>query len=191
MNGSIHVWDWQTRKSAAVCTVINADVKEAHPSIQALAFSRNGKLLASGGFDRVISIWDPSTGQRLHRLEGHQGIIKGLAFSPDDRTLASCGDDGTVRLWDVAAGKSKKILQGHVGPVSSVAFSPDGRTLASASGEVKLWQTATGGDLATFTGPGVISSIAWEPHGNFLAGGGHVDGPHGVIEFWSARAEAK
>ena len=106
-----------------------------------VAFSPDGKTLASGGWDKTVRLWDVATGTEKKILRGHLDSIHSVAFSPDGKTLASGGWDKTVRLWDVATGTEKKILRGHLDSIYSVAFSPDGKTLASGSsdGTVGLW----------------------------------------------------
>jgi WD40 repeat protein len=113
--------------------------------VKALTFSPNGRLLASGGADGVIKLWDAVTGKDQGTLEGHKGEVRSLAFSPDGKTLASASTDGTARLWGVVSGKEKMSLPGHPRGVGAVAFSPDGKTLASGEfdGTVRLWDVAT------------------------------------------------
>jgi hypothetical protein len=65
-----------------------------------IAFTPDGRRLASGGEDRAVTLWDPGTGQELLTLRGHTGYIRGVAFSPDGRTLASTGADGAIKVWD-------------------------------------------------------------------------------------------
>ncbi len=110
-----------------------------------VAFSPDGRTLASGSWDRTIRLWRIPDGALLRTLEGHRYGVSSVAFSPDGRTLASEGDM-TIRLWRVSDGALLRTLKGHRGGVTSVAFSPDGQTLASGSYDttVKLWRVSAG-----------------------------------------------
>jgi WD40 repeat protein len=98
-------------------------------------------LLASGSEDRMVRLWDVSTGSCCKTLEGHQGRIFALAHSPDDRTLLSGSSDRTAKLWDIQTEQCLQTFYGHASWVWSVAYSPDGQTLATGSEDatVRLW----------------------------------------------------
>jgi WD40 repeat protein len=108
-----------------------------------LAFSPDGRLLATGGEENTVKIWDVGSGREARPpLRGHKDDIYAVAFSPDGRWLASAGEDSTVRVWDRRAGYVlARTFRGHTGLVSSLAFSPDSRQLFSGSNDhtVKVW----------------------------------------------------
>jgi WD40 repeat protein len=141
-------------------------------NVSSVAFSPDGRLLASGSWDYTIKLWEVASG-RLVRSLGHTAPVWSVAFSPDGRLLASSGSaDWTIKLWEVASGRLVRSL-GHTAPVWSVAFSPDGRLLASGSyKEIKLWDVATGREVRTLTGhTSSVTSVAFSPDGRLLASG--------------------
>jgi WD40 repeat protein len=114
-----------------------------------LAFSADGKILASGGYDNRIRLWDPDTGREVRILEGHTSYVNCIGISADGKWLASGSQDKDLRLWDVETGKERRRFQGHTAPVERLALSPDGKVLASSchAGTLRLWDTETGKEI--------------------------------------------
>ena len=159
--------------------VLRLDAHKKH--VTALAFSPDGKVLASAGVDGWICLWDVATGKRLQRFEGHdEKPVYGLSYAPDGKLLASAGADYLVRLWDPATAKLVRELKGHKDKVAAVAFSPDGKLLASASydSSIRLWDPTTGAELRQLKGHKKrVTSLAFSPDSKQLVSGGVTDDP--------------
>lgn len=145
--------------------------------VECVAYSPDGRLLASASDDCTIILWRVADGTVWRTLRGHTGIAYSVAFSPDGRTLASGGGEGVVRLWDVASGqRDGEPLRGHHNEVSAVAFSPDGTSIASAGYDrvVRLWDRVThkpkGQPLKGHVGS--IKGITFSPDSRFVASAG-------------------
>ncbi|MFL5695959.1 MAG: WD40 repeat domain-containing protein [Ktedonobacteraceae bacterium] len=126
-------------------------------TINFVAFAPNGQMLASGGNDAPIRLWDVQRGTLLHTLSGGSGPVFALAWGPDGSLLASGGFDRHIRLWERPRAQSETLVQmltGHTNWVVGLAFAPDGSRLASASwdGSVKLWDVESGRCLQTLVG---------------------------------------
>jgi len=107
--------------------------------VASVAFCADGKLLATGSYDKTIKLWDLSKRELIRTLIGHNGLINSIAFSPDSHTLASAGRG--IKLWNVSSGQELLTLSKDEGS-SVVLYSPDGKVLATAGfndNEVKLW----------------------------------------------------
>jgi WD40 repeat protein len=113
-----------------------------HRLVNAMGFSPDGTLLATGGSDQKTRIWETATGRELGTLEGHGQRVTAVSFSPDGRRLATGSEDRTVKLWDVASRQELLTLL-HPEAVESVAFSPDGRLLAAGGGDTATVWDAT------------------------------------------------
>ena len=156
-------------------------------SVYSVAYSPDGRVIASGSDDKTIKLWDAATGKQLRSLAGHTARVNSVAFSPDGRLIASGSEDATVKLWAAATGKAFRSLTGHMYEVYSVAFSPDGRTIASGSEDrtIKLWDVETGKELrslivSSLKENGRVRSVAFSPDGKLLASG---DGDN-AIKVW-------
>ena len=140
--------------------------------ITSVAFSRDGKLVASGDYDGSIRLWNLGTGTTVRTFPGHVSLVYALDFSPDNRLLASAGADATARLWEVATGKPKKLLRGHVGPTWGASFSPGGRLLATsgADGTARIWEVGDGKQKTSLGPmPGRLYSCKFLPDGKRIA----------------------
>ena len=139
-----------------------------------VAFSPDGKRVASASGDKTIKIWDAQSGQEIATLNGHEDGVMTVAFSPDGARLASGGYDKTIRFWDAESGQEISTVRGHASMIHCVAFSPNGDRLVSACNDktIKLWDAATGEELRTMTGHSAgVTSVAFSPDGQQIVSG--------------------
>jgi WD40 repeat protein/GTPase SAR1 family protein len=151
-----------------------------------IAWSADGRMLASPSADKTIRIWDAETGECLRTLKGHKGSVYCVAFDQASRTLASGGQDRTVKLWTTASGQLFRMMDGHENQIHYLAFDPQGGTLASASydGTAKIWEVATGRLLRTLEGHrSIVHSVSFDRTGRTLASGND----DGTVKMWDAR----
>jgi WD40 repeat protein/serine/threonine protein kinase/tetratricopeptide (TPR) repeat protein len=159
-----------------------------HPSVR-VVFSPDGRLVASGGNNGTVKLWNTASGQEMWTHPAHIGQVRGVAFSPDGQIVASGGFDGPVTLWDAPSGKKLRTLKGHTNKIYGIVFSPDGRLLASGSkdGTVKLWDPASGQLLRNLKVGRSAYSVAISPDGKRLASGG----AYGAVKLWDIASGQK
>lgn len=158
----------------ASCKEINT-VDSHHGVVYSVAFSPDGRQLASASADHTIRLWNTQNGKTLKVLQGHADEVYSLSWSPDGKWLASGSRDRTLVLWDAESGKLVFRSAAHLNELRAVAFSPDSKLLATGALDykVRLWEVATGKLIHTLERPKQSAyALGFSPDGKLLAVGG-------------------
>jgi WD40 repeat protein len=154
----------------------NADFEGHNASVWAVAFSPDGKKLATASEDNTAKVWDIGAGKNILTLNGHTASVESIAFSPDGKRLATASEDSTAVIWDLATGRPVMQLKGHENSVSCIAFSPDGKSIATGSHDrfLIIWDAQTGKPVSKIEAhDNAVLSVAFSPDGTKLATGSY------------------
>jgi WD40 repeat protein len=142
-------------------------------AVQTIAWSPDGKYIASAGKDTYVQVWLADTAKGFYQYSGHTGTVRRVAWSPDGKYIASAGDDRVVRIWTPLSGEDYTVYRLHTDQVHGIAWSPkNSQAIASASYDktVRVWHITTKKDLVpTYISPDRVESIAWSPNGQWIA----------------------
>jgi WD40 repeat protein len=144
--------------------------------VTTVAWSPNGKYIASGSLDQTVQVWATNPGDHFHPFiyRGHTAAVQTVAWSPESNRVVSGSVDKTVQVWDAFTGEHGAIYHGHTDIVQTVAWSPDGQSIASGSadGTVRMWDVATGKQKYVYRGHmASVNSVVWSPDSQQLASG--------------------
>jgi serine/threonine protein kinase len=147
-------------------------------TVNAVAFSPDGRLLATASEDKTVGLWQVGTWQKVRVFSGHTRAVETVAFTPDGRWLASGGVDKTIRVWDVSNGHELRRWVANKQGVSALAFTSNGSRLASGGGDgkVSVWDPTTGQESISFlANEGGVDSLAFAPDNRIIATAGGAE----------------
>ncbi len=144
--------------------------------VTSVAWSPDGKSIASGSLDRTVQVWSANPADHFHPIiyHGHSAGVLAVTWSPDSTRVASGSIDKTVQVWHAISGEQVTQLHGHTDLVNAVAWSPDARYIASGSADrtVRVWDAATGKLVNIYRGhQASVNAVVWSPDSRWIASG--------------------
>jgi eukaryotic-like serine/threonine-protein kinase len=175
---SVRIWDAATGRRLLT-------LKGHTEWVRCVAYSRDGKRIASGSDDHTVKVWDAESGKELLSLTGHRWLVTGVAFSPDGKRVASIGNDDVLQIWDATNGEETITIQGRTGYLWSMAYSPDGKRIVcgNSDGTLTIWDVASGEEKLTLKGHAKwVHSVAYSPDGRRIVSGSEDN----TLKIWDA-----
>ena len=180
-DGTVKLWDTSTLRPGSGQAALNTDLiggrlrqtLSGHTDrALRVAWSPDGRTLASSSRDRTILLWDSESSSYRATLQGHTAGVNGLAFTSDSGSLLSGSEDGTLRVWDVASGQCTRVIHGHAVSLYDVDWSPDSTQLVSSGTDYLVTIYAVSGETPPRVLPGhggVVFGVGWSSDGRTLA----------------------
>ena len=196
-NGThIHLWNTTTGKRRMTLNghagFFKEDGEEWEAEIRMLAFTQDGKTLASASEDETVMLWNTQNGAKRATLRGHQDWVTTVTFSLDGKTVASGDTNKIIKVWDVETGRERATLKEHKNTINALTFAPEGTPLyskclasGSADGTIRFWNPDTGHELATFTAGHTewVKAVAFTENGTTLTSAAF----NGTVEVWNLK----
>ena len=152
-SGRIRIFNASTNRLLAKLLGHSGLLQSSDKDVSVMVFTNDAKMLASGGYDKTVRLWNINNRMNLAKFKGHESEISSLAFTKDGRILASGDTNRIIKIWDTENSREIWTLHGHTDEICALAFSPDGNTLASGcyDGTIRFWNPHTGKAISTFT----------------------------------------